>query len=177
MKKGKKKVKKNRIIIYSFITVIMILIVFVVFYYAYNLKQKDNDIEDIKRLMDEVVVNYNEKIEYGTIWTKDELINNLINKEKLSDLNLEIEINNEKVDTEYKFLNVGVLDTKIKLSKIFKYKLIKEYEEKINKEIKRELEVVDTNMPKLEGISNKTITVGDKIDLKSGIKATDVVDG
>lgn len=39
------------------------------------------------------------------------------------------------------------------------------------------INVVDTKLPEITGANDRTIMVGDKIDLKNDIKATDVIDG
>ncbi len=178
-KEKKEKSLKFKIILFSIITVIFLLITFVIFYYAYNLKLKDKDVNDIKNELSKVVIKYENTIEYGSSWTYEDFINNLIDKEKLGTTNIKIQVEGKNIETkeEYKFLEVKDIVIKIDLTNVFKYKLIKKYEEKITKTEEVKIKVEDTKMPILEGISDKTITVGDTIDLKSGIKAHDEVDG
>ena len=66
---------------------------------------------------------------------------------------------------------------KFELEKNYKYKIIKEKTAKIKVSKELKLKVEDTKSPEITGYKDKTITVGDKIDLKSGIKASDLVDG
>ncbi len=113
---------------------------------------------------DEIILkNYNTTIEYMTKWTYEDFLNNLI---EITPLDIEttynIEINGVKVEEEYTFDTVGDIIININTTNDNKNKTLK---------------VVDTIIPVISGVKNKTIIVGDKIDLLSGISAKDEIEG
>ncbi len=108
---------------------------------------------------------FNSDIEYLSKWTYKDFIDNLVNITPLDiELEYKIIINDKELlsDQEYLFDTVGNLKVIIKT---------------INDQKEITLNIVDTIKPIITGIKNKTITVGDKIDLLSGISATDEFEG
>ena len=111
------------------------------------------------------------EVEYGTEIRIVDLKKELLDVD-LSLENIKISINGEDQTSDkiYKFLKIN--DNKIKCT------LTEAVEgEKISVARTYIYKVIDTVKPKLEGIADKEITVGQEIDLKEGIVATDPIDG
>ena len=177
MKKSSRKGLKISLIIIIIILVICLGVLILGFYkYQDNLKEKDKEYQNLEEILDKITLK-EEKVEYGTTWSYQELLNNLnITNDKNSKVSIAInDLNIEKI--EYQFKKLGDSKINITLSKDYEYKLLKTYKETlmVNKELK--IKVEDTKMPVINGIKDKEIMVSDKIDLKEGIEAMDDIDG
>ena len=177
-----KRSKKFKIIvgIISSLVIISLCITFVVISSKQKLSKYNEEMDSIREQNKDAIINYKEKIEYKTKWTYDELIKKLIKKSKLSDdTNIKVMVNNKefKKSSTLEFNKVGNYKIVVYLNRNYSYKILKETTENI--EVKKEinLKVEDTIFPVIEGVSDKTITVGDEIDLLSGISANDEVEG
>ena len=176
-----KKHSKKFIIIVGIISLLIIIAACITFVVINNEKEKNNkEMSNIRKQNSSAIIDYKETIEYKTKWTYEEFLKNLIDESKLSNkTNIKVMVNDKKLKTssEVEFDKVGSYKIDIYLNKKYSYKIIKKFTEdiEVNKEIV--LNVKDTIFPVIEGVSDKTITVGDKIDLLSGISATDKVEG
>ena len=187
-----------KFILILIIVLLVMLIAFSIFYYFYNKNQAKIDEEQNQKLS-QILKEENKEFEYGSEISFNDLKNSVIDTSKLdSQTSFQIEINdNVKSDEEnYKFMQVGEnkIKTTVKSKDESKKVLIintdntsiknffqnfkityepKEYScSKVNT-----YNVVDTQKPTIDGVSDKEIYVGTDIDLKQGIKATDPVDG
>ena len=73
-------------------------------------KEKEQEIANIEKLLEEAFLNYEDKIEYGSIWGYDDFLNRFINQDKLgSNIKLELKIDDEVLssDKDYTFSSVG----------------------------------------------------------------------
>ena len=115
------------------------------------------------------------KVEYGDIWEYNEFLRNYLhlNNKYIYELKLDNNIINDK----FQFLEIGKHTLDINVKTIYKYKIFKEYTKEIKQSKSYNIEVVDTNYPIISGVKDKTIMVGDNIDLKENIKAEDKIDG
>ena len=151
-------------------------------YFMYNKKKEQSDAEIAKltKVLETATKEYKEEIEYGTSWEYNDFLTNLVKQDKLEkDTKIVIMVDKEEIkkDESYKFLKAGDIKIEIKVEDTYNYKILKEHTEVIKKDKTLTLKVMDTKMPVIEGVSDKTITVGDTIDLKNGITAKDEVDG
>lgn len=158
--------KKGLKIILVIISIILIIINVIAVTFIF-LNNKDNKrIEEIKSEAKSKLVLENKEIEYGT-------------EIKVSDLNLpedtKLYVSDEEITSTYKFMEVG--EIKLIEAKQIDYTNFLGEVQTINVSKDIVYTVVDTQKPVIEGISDKEITVGDEINLKEGIKATDPVDG
>ena len=177
MKKNKKK-----IIIISILSAILIFgcITFIIFN---NLNKKEKEykleIEEIQKQNESAFKEYSNNIEYMTSWTKTDMLNNLIDEEKISkDTEIVIKINDEEFkDEEYVFNEVKNIKITVIFNKLYEYKVYKKKKEIITNEKIYNLDVIDSIKPVISGISNKEITLGDEINLLEGITAYDDVEG
>lgn len=175
---NKKRNIKKLIIIF----VVILVIILAIFCYLIEREKTiyENNIEKIKNQNQTAFIDYKNDIEFLTTWSYDELKNNLVNEKKLSkNTNIEIYINKNKInkDSNIKFEKVGNMNIDIYLKKNYKYKIIKEHNRKINNHKKITLTIKDTIAPVLNGVSNKTIIVGNNLNLLEGITATDEREG
>ncbi len=180
---SKKKTIVLKIIFYIFLIIILFTASSLTFCYCYIRKSKEiknSEITLLKEQYQEAFIDYQEKIEYGTTWNYEDFLTNLIDSKKLdSSVNLNLEINSEKLikDSSYKFMN-SKETVKITINRDYQYQILnKNYQTNIEVEKTIDLTIEDTKLPTITGISDKEITVGSAIDLKSGISASDEVDG
>ena len=154
-------------------------------YYMYNtyMTHRENcykEMEIIKSQNDSAFKEVNMEEEYLNSMTYEEIKNLAVDKEKLvSGTTIKMYYNGEEVteDSGMLFNVVGESRLIIKLRKSYNYQLIKSYREDIESTNIIVFNVKDTIFPKITGVSNKTITVGDKIDLTSGVSASDEKEG
>lgn len=170
--------KKKKFLIAIGIMSCLAIIAFVI------INQKTNEynkiMDSIREQNNSAFIDYNEKIEYKTKWTYEELVKKVVDESKLSDnTNIHIMVNDEELNNSsaIEFDKVGSYKVDISLDKEYSYRIITETTKNI--EVKKEitLNVEDTIYPVIKGVDNKTITVGDKIDLLDGISANDKVEG
>ncbi|MCH5166577.1 MAG: DUF5011 domain-containing protein [Erysipelotrichales bacterium] len=171
-------------IIISIIIICLVALAFFIMLISNENKEKlakyNKEIKKIQIQNSKSIIDFNDTIEYKTKWTYEELLNNLVDESKLSDnTKIKILVNDEEFNNSsiLEFDTVGNYEIVIYLTKEYRYKITKEIIENI--EVKKEviLNVEDTIYPVIEGVSNKTITVGDTIDLLNGISATDEIEG
>ena len=193
-----KKHKKLKIFSIVIAVIIVMIIIALLIYYFYNKKQNEMEANEIREL-EQILKNSEMQIEYGSEIRYQELKNENIDMEKMNDkISYQIFINDEpKLDEEnIKFMKIGEVKIKTELKSTDESKkrlkincdksnfmnFIKNF--KITYDSKEYLveknntyTVKDTKKPEIEGVSDKEIFKGQDIDLKEGIKATDVVDG
>ena len=180
MKKTKKKLPLWVIILIISLLMIITLILSFVVYYNKRKNIYDNNIVEITKDINSSFKDYKENVEYKNVWTYDDIINNLIKKDKLKNnttINIEYAGNKISNKDNISFNVVGESKITIILKYTYKYKILKEINKDI--EVKKDiiLNVVDTIKPVITGVSNKEITVGDSINLLDGITAMDEADG
>ncbi len=186
-KKNVDTVNKNNkkfVIIIGVISFLVIIAFILTFLIMTTNKEKllkyEREMTNIKEQNSSAIIDYKEVIEYKTEWTYEDLLNNLIDENKLSDkTNIKITVNDDELNNSsiLRFDTAGSYKIVIYLNKEYNYKIIKEYNKEITVIKEIVLNVEDTIYPVIEGVSNKTITVGDKIELLSGISATDEIEG
>lgn len=175
---SKIKNKKKFIMIVTVIIAVFLLASggIVTYYYV----KENNKISEISKSQEETLKNFSEEIKYGQEFSYDNLIDNLIDTNKLKkNTNITILINDEKLSNKdtFKFEKIGTYTIKVKLEYTYIYSLITFLTKNIENEKILKIVVVDKEKPIIEGVSNKEITVGDNINLQDGITATDNVDG
>lgn len=181
----KKDNKKNKykiiIIILSILLIIGLAGLGYIFYKRQsNEKTRELEIKNLEKNLQSIVLDYKDSIEYGTIWSLEDFYNNLIKKDKLDKkTSLDILVNLVGIDEtiNYQFKKVGNIKITIILTKPYKYTILKSYKEDLIVKKDLELKVEDTKLPVIKGVQDKTITVGDTIDLLEGLEASDEVDG
>lgn len=179
-----KKSKKSKIkIIAILLLIIMLILVALLVCYGYYINLNNNEernIEDIFNKNNEAFLEFNETIEYGRELSYEELVNKLINIDNLKEnTTIKIWLNDQEMieNTIYKFDTIGDQNVKILLCNNYEYKIINEKNRIIENIKELQLKVVDSKFPVITGVSNKEITVGDKINLLDGIYAQDEIDG
>ncbi len=138
---------------------------------------KDNVFkEELLKQNEAVFKEYNADIEYGSKWTLEDFYSNLLEESKIvPTTNKAIKVEERKIESDYTFDKVGNLEVSILLVVDIEYPSGQSGRVEVEKVIP--LTIKDTVYPIIEGVKDRTITVGDKIDLKSGIRAYDAVDG
>lgn len=180
-----KKVKNGKgkifLIVFSVIILVLGLICGASYiYYTYLVEEEEKNIEDMRSKNNIALLDYNEKIEYGSEIHYDDLLSKLVNVDGLlENTDIKIFINDEEFtkNSSYKFEKIGTYNMEVQLSNIYEYTIITKKTSIIENSKNFELEVEDTKMPVLFGIADKEITVGDTINLLEGISAKDEVDG
>lgn len=118
---------------------------------------------------EEVVITDNKNIEYASSLTYKNFISMLINNDALKDVSsVNIEVNDKKISTDetYVFKELGMLEIKIS------YMLnSSKHEDKVY------WKVQDTIAPKIDGVKNIEISLGENLTYKDDIKAIDECDG
>lgn len=174
--KTTKKPNKKIIIIVSIIAVICLA---VIGSGIAIVKTADQEMSNIQELHNSAIMEYNESIEYKTTWTYEELVNNLIDKSKLSDAtNIKITVNGEEMNDSsvLEFDTVGNYTVVVNLNNEYHYRIIGTAKEiEVAKEIT--LNVEDTVFPVIAGVHDISITAGDDLNLLRGISATDAAEG
>lgn len=199
-KENNKKNKEEKIVVEhkrSKVTTIILWIFVVIFtilflgacglwsYYSYNAymsarKNYFDEMEVYKNTNILAFKNINESVEYLSTWNYQELVDKVVDKDRLIDgTRIEIYYNNEKIaeDSGMLFNVVGDINIEVHLIKPYVYQLVKTHTENIECTKTITINVKDTIFPKITGVSNKTITVGDTIDVKSGVSASDEREG
>lgn len=193
---GKNKLLKITIIILAIIIILSILIVSA--YVIYNKKQNEFIAQKSAEL-ESIFIGENKEIEYGTEIKIEDLEKELLNLSLVQDVDsytLKINDENQEKDNTYKFTQINnneiicsiceidnnkkVLHVEIDNSSFlnfFKNFAIKYEPQEIKIEKTYNYNVVDTQKPVIEGVSDKEIYKGEEIDLRSGISAKDPVDG
>lgn len=153
----KKRINK-KIVVISIIVVILIITVALGTTY-YILLNKDLDKEsEIKARLEQELKLENKTIEYG------------------SEINFEEEVYlNENKVTNYKFNEVGTVNFVEVIKEDYKTFLNQDKTVEVKKEVIYTIE--DTQKPIIEGVADKSIVVGETINLTEGIKASDIIDG
>lgn len=164
-KNVKKKTRKKAIIIILIVLLIIALIASGGFIY---IKNNDKKLEqEAKEQIENSITLEDKTYEYGT-------------EIKVSDFNLKdgqkLYVNDTEITSEsFKLDKLG--DNQVKITSELTYKDTFKKEHKISYEKKATYKVEDKTPPEITGNEDKTITVGDTIDVKANVKATDNVDG
>lgn len=157
--------KRSKIILGITIGILIIAVGLGITYYALT-KKENKVIAQIKQDLENKVTLEDKVYEYGSEITLQKL--NL-------DSNVKVYINDQELNSGYKFAEVGEYKLKAEISQTYKNFLNKE--EIIIAEKEATIKVEDTKKPIIEGVTDKEITEGDTIDLKQGITARDEIDG
>lgn len=118
---------KRAVIILIVITLIIAIIGASYYYYTYLVKQEEKNIENISNKNKETLLEFNETIEYGSTITYNELLNKLLNLDKIEEnTNIKILINEQEMlqDSTYKFEMIGNYNVKVLLSTNYDYTII-----------------------------------------------------
>lgn len=161
----KKKTRKKAIIIILIVLLIITLIASGGFIYIKNNNKKLE--QEAKEQIENSITLEDKTYEYGT-------------EIKVSDFNLKdgqkLYVNDTEITSEsFKLDKLG--DNQVKITSELTYKDTFKKEHKISYEKKATYKVEDKTPPEITGNEDKTITVGDTIDVKANVKATDNVDG
>lgn len=176
---GKKKLIINLIMLLAIVGIAIIFIIF---------KNDINTTDDYQKEIDAITItneksllDYNDSIEYGTTWKYDDFLSKVINNNTITkDTKITLSLDGNKLnkDDEYTFDKLKNHELIVELVYEYKYEeLGKDEIREIKNDKTHTLSVVDTIAPTIDGLTDKTITEGEKLDLKSGITATDNVDG
>lgn len=160
------KIDKKEIIL--IIVISLLIAVSIITYIFDRLIKKDinNFIERNTNLIKENIT-----IEYGDTYNLKDLINDID-----KNINSKFYINDKLINQEYLFDKVGDIKLNIELETKYKTKYL--VSKKINFYKIINIKVKDTNKPIIDGLSKKTITIGDSLEtIKKEIKAYDKVDG
>lgn len=151
--------------------------------YIYNdsyTKKYAQEIKNIKNQNELAFKEYEGDLEYLDFWNYDDIINNLLDRNKIvSNTNISISVDDKELYKEdlLTFDRTGEFKILITLTYNYEYKIF-DLKTKIienTKEIK--INVKDTIFPILTGVKDKEITVGNKIDVLAGITAKDEKEG
>ena len=180
MAEGKKSKMKKFLIILIVLILILAISGGAYFYYRYNANEIEKNIEEISLKNNESLLELNEKAEYGYEVSYDELLNKLVDLENLQEnTDIKVFINDEEIlqDGTYRFDTVGTAKIRVLLSYVYNYTIITEISKTIENEKESEITIEDTIMPVISGVKDRTINVGDEINLLDGVTAQDEVDG
>lgn len=175
--------KKHTWIIIAIVSIIIICFIALASLYIYQdtfNKKYANEISNIEKQNESSLKEYNTEVEYLNSLTYDDLISNLIDQDKiLKETNITIYIDDKEFTKEdtLVFDKVGDILVKIELTYEYKYKVLTEETKTIKNKKESIITVNDTIFPVLAGVEDKEITVGDELDILSGITATDEVEG
>lgn len=181
MAKDEKIVEENtedkgikKVLIIVVILIIAIISVSGIFWYNNNKKKQENEKLDIQQSQEKALIEIKEDFMVGKEMSYNELVAKLVDvSEMKEDTKITVKINDASISEgeKYVFDEVGQYKIDVKLEyNQGKSLIVNEKSSEINI-------IADTEGPVISGISDKTITVGDKIDLKSGIVAEDKIDG
>lgn len=155
----------------KYIIIILTIIIFILLgSIVYFITKKDNNItENDTTYNQNIFLEFNENIEYGTTWKYDDFINNYIDQNKLdNDSTITILLGNNSINENSEFTFNEIKNYYLEITVTNNIDTItKTYN----------LEVVDTIPPIINGLNSKTIYERETIDLKEGITAIDNVDG
>ena len=168
---------KALIIVGFLILILAIIIVSTILICGNNkdIEQKNNKEEnEIKQSQEKALIEFEENFTIGKEMSYNELISKLVNTNQIKEnTKITLKVNDKEIteDEKYVFNEIGKYKVDVKLE-------YKKEESVIINEKSSEINIMaDSEKPVISGISDKTITVGDKIDLKAGITAEDSVDG
>lgn len=147
------------------------------FYYKKSVQEKNKALEMLEKEMAFAFVEYDGKIEYGDVWEYATFLKCLTNFPE--DLNITLLVNEKILNTgdSYSFLKPGENTVTITMKKDYTYQFFKTYTNEVAKDKTFILFVEDTIKPEIFGVKDRTITIGENIDLKKGISAIDNADG
>lgn len=167
-----KSIKKVLIIVV--ILIIAIISVSGIFLYNNNKNKQENEKLDIQQSQEKALIEIKEDFMVGKEMSYNELVAKLVDVSEMKEnTQITVKINDASISEgeKYVFDEVGQYKIDVRLEyNQGKSLIVNEKSSEINI-------IADTEGPVISGISDKTITVGDKIDLKSGIVAEDKVDG
>lgn len=174
---NKKKSKKK--VIFILLAIILVFLLACGGIGAYYYTTENKKISEISKIQENSLQDFSEEIKYGQEISYEDLIGKLVNISELSEnTNITIQINDRELSTEekFKFDKLGTYTIKVKLDYTYTYSIINRLTQNIESEKTIEIVIEDQEKPVIKGVTNKEITVGDKINLQDGITATDNVD-
>lgn len=154
-----KKVFSKKFIIITIILIFTVTLIDIVLAMNLNKKSTTTQQETTQTKEKTIFKDYNEYIEIGTIWNYQDFINNFLTIEVNQD-DITFSLNETLINenTEYTFNTLGEQALII---------------ESNNSSKQFTINIIDTTPPVINGLSNKTITEGEHINLTEGITATD----
>ena len=162
--------------LFIIIAVLIIVIISVSGFLLYNNNKNNKENENIKiqQEQEKSLLEFKESFMVGKEMTYNELVSNLVDTSSVKEnTKITIKINDKDIKENEKYVFNGA--GKYKIDVRLEYK---QGESLIVNEKSSELNItVDSEKPVINGVSDKTINVGDEIDLKSGITAEDEIDG
>ena len=165
VKENNKKFNKKAIIITAITLIIIACLAICGYLY---IKNNNTKLENTaKKELENSITLEDKTYEYGT-------------EIKVSDFNLKdgqkLYVNDTEITSEsFKLDKLG--DNQVKITSELTYKDTFKKEHKLSYEKKANYKVEDKTPPEITGNEDKTITVGDTLDVKANVKATDNVDG
>ncbi len=179
-KKGSKIGKVLAILLATFLIAIAVIgIVGYVYYRSVGMREEEK-MQAIHKQNQTAFLPFEEPIEYGTEMSYEELCEKLIASDHLSKgttFSLSMDHQELSKGSQYVFETVGNHVLQVRFSCPYEYTFFTKQLKMIENIKEYVLIVEDTKPPILSGIEDKTITIGDEVDPKSGITAHDEVDG
>lgn len=179
-KKGSKIGKVLAILLATFLIAIAVIgIVGYVYYRSVGMREEEK-MQAIHKQNQTAFLPFEEPIEYGTEMSYEELCVKLIASDHLSKgTTFSVLVNHKELTkgSQYVFETVGNHVLQVRFSCPYEYTFFTKQLKMIENIKEYVLIVEDTKPPILSGIEDKTITIGDEVDPKSGITAHDEVDG
>ena len=174
---NKKKSKKK--VIFILLAIILVFLLACGGIGAYYYTTENKKISETSKIQENSLQDFSEEIKYGQEISYEDLIGKLVNISELSEnTNITIQINDRELSTEekFKFDKLGTYTIKVKLDYTYTYSIINRLTRNIESEKTIEIVIEDKEKPVIKGVTNKEITIGDKINLQDGITATDNAD-
>lgn len=178
--KNKTTIKKTKIIGASlFIAIAFLISTFTCFKLYLNTHIENHlKIEEIKALNEKSLLEYQELVEYGSVWKYDDFISKLVDKSNMvTGTTISIELDGNKIAKDDEYIFNALLEHQLIIELNYDYKLGKDEHKIIKNNKKYIIKVVDTTPPIINGLEDKTIIEGTNIDLKAGISANDNFNG
>ncbi len=146
-----------------------------------EVEKRNKEITDIRKQNDLAFKDYQPDLEYLGSLSYEEIKNSIVSQDNLKDkTEIKIYVDGEEIQDDAIISLDEVKTYEIKIELLYDY-FYEENGETKSEQIKNSktftINVLDTIKPVLNGVKDKTITVGDKLDILSGITATDEKEG
>ena len=171
--------EKEKKVIFILLAIILVFLLACGGIGAYYYTTENKKISEISKIQENSLQDFSEEIKYGQEISYEDLVGKLVNTSELPEnTNITIQINDRELLTEekFKFDKLGTYTIKVKLDYTYTYSVMNRLTQNIENEKTIEIVIEDQEKPVIKGVTNKEITVGDKINLQDGITATDNVD-
>ena len=146
-----------------------------------EVNKRNAEIAEIRKQNDLAFKDYQPDLEYLGSLSYEEIKDSIVSQDSLKDkTEIKIYVDGEEIKDDAIISLDEVKTYEIKIELLYDY-FYEENGETKSEQIKNSktftINVLDTIKPVLNGVKDKTITVGDKLDILSGITATDEKEG